>query len=110
NEHDVMDALLGRRDDEGYGRAFPELGHASASLRRGDSASRLAPLAQRAIDRVLEIELLRGETETPATAAASSLKYAGGSDVLIRVLEAIGKDPKLQRNYAWGEASKGKSV
>jgi Trp operon repressor len=30
--------------------------------------------------------------------------------VLIRVLQAIGKDPKLQRNYAWGDASKGKSV
>jgi Family of unknown function (DUF5724) len=36
------------------------------------------------------------------------LLHAGGTDVLIRVLEAIGRDPKLQRTHAWGAASQGK--
>jgi hypothetical protein len=111
SEHDLLDCLLGPRPVAQYGYVnFAPLTESSRALRRGELSPAVAPIVQRAIDRILEIELMRGETETAATTAALNIKYAGGSSVLIRVLQAIGKDPKLQRNYAWGDASKGKSV
>ena len=65
-------------------------------------------IVRRAIERVLEIELARGESETIASPIAQVLRYAGGRDVLVRILCAIGRDPKLQRTFSWGAASQGK--
>ena len=110
NEDDVFDHLLGPRSISGWGggRSFDALTRGSKSLWRGELPPKSAAAVQRAIDRILEIELVRGETETAATAPALALKYAGGQDILIRVLLAIGNDPKLQRSHAWGDAGKGK--
>ena len=65
-------------------------------------------VVRRAIERVLEIELARGESETIASPIAQVLRYSGGRDVLVRILCAIGRDPKLQRTYTSGAASQGK--
>ncbi|HRX87236.1 MAG TPA: DUF5724 domain-containing protein, partial [Phycisphaerae bacterium] len=113
NEHDVYDALLGPRagsesSPQGY---FDEIRRGSEQLRRGELSAPLARLVQRAIDRVLEIELERGEPETPATTAARSLDHAGGTDVLLRILRALGPARRMQRNSAsWGDTSRGKAA
>jgi hypothetical protein len=116
NEHDLTDALLGPRTANQYANlytghdGFNTLQTASDELRKQKLSPQVAAIVQRAIDRVLEIELVRGEAETIATAPALALTYAGGLDVLMCVLEAIGRDPKLQRTSSWGNSSQGKSV
>lgn len=112
NEHDVYDDLLGPRECtqfRPYG-SFDALCVASGELRKGELSGPVARLVQRAVDRVLEVELVRGESETPATLAALALNYAGGLDVLVRLLQAIGRDSKLQRTHFWGASGQGKSA
>jgi len=111
NEHDVFDHLLGPRSAQPYGYAsgFDAIRWATHSLQRGEAPEKIVPLVERAVDRVLEIELARGESPTVATPAALEIRYAGGLDALVRILRAIGHDPKLQRTYSWGEGSQSKS-
>jgi hypothetical protein len=40
--------------------------------------------------RIIEIELGRGDLPTPASNLASSLRYTGGMDILIRILQTLG--------------------
>ncbi len=111
NEHDLFDELLGDREKGSWNDSFTfdTLHELSAAIRRPDAHAPTVQVVRRAIDRILEIELARGEAETVATPAALALRYSGGLDVLVRVLEAIGRDPKLQRNRAWADSSKGKA-
>jgi len=111
NEHDVFDHLLGPRSirANGFATGFDAIRWSTQALRRGELPERIAPIVARAVERVLEIELARGETPTPATQAALEMQYAGGLDVLVGVLRAIGRDPKLQRTYSWGGGSQSKS-
>lgn len=111
NEHDVFDHLLGPRPigPYGYSSGFDAMREATQALRRGELPEKAAPLVEKAMERVLEIELARGESPTAATPAALQIQYAGGLDALVEILRAIGRDPKLQRTYAWGEASQSKS-
>ena len=110
NEHDLYDDLLGPRDKDRYSqhRCFDALRTSSEALRKKELTPQLEKIVQRAIDRVLEIELARGEAETPATFAALGLSYAGGTDVLVRILQVIDRDPRLRRTANW-YGSKGKS-
>ncbi len=112
NEHDVFDSLLGPREKERYAStfSFSELSQASRAMRRRELSPALTSVVQRAMDRVLEIELDRGDSETPATQPATNLDYAGGIDVLVRILQAIGRDAKLRRTRAWGDAGLSKSA
>jgi hypothetical protein len=112
NEHDLYDHLLGPRPKLTHHgmQGFNALNLAMWGLHRGDLAENVAPIVERAWERVLEIELARGETETVVTPAAMAVGYAGGTSVLVRVLQAIGRDPKLQRTYSWGDGRKGKSA
>ncbi len=108
NEHDLIDSLLGPRADDApfsSSSGFFELRHATTALRRGTLSPRVAALVRRVVDRVLEVELARGESPTPGSPAALCLNGPGGLDLLMRVLSAIGRDPKLQRNSTWGEKS-----
>ncbi len=111
NLHDLFDHLLGARTPTGYGprSGFDALNRGTYQLLTGALDAAVAPIVRRAMERVLEIELTRGETETVVTPAAMAMRYSGGLDALLRVLEAIGRDPKLQRTYTWGTASQGKS-
>lgn len=112
NENDVFDSLLGPREKENFYQtlSFREFSRASLALRKHKLSPALAAVVQRAIDRVLDIELERGDSETPATQPATHLEYAGGVDVLVRVLQAIGRDSKLRRTRAWGDAGLSKSA
>ncbi|MDX2198917.1 MAG: DUF5724 domain-containing protein [Phycisphaerae bacterium] len=111
NEHDLLDELLGERELTTWNVAdwFDCLSDLAATVRRAEKPTPIVQVVRRAIDRILEIELARGEAETVATPAALALCYSGGLDVLVRVLEAIGRDPKLQRNRIWADSSKGKA-
>jgi hypothetical protein len=122
NEHDVFDALVGKRykPDEQSGRGayyyggpsgdFDELYAATDPRQQLTTAyPKLRPLVDRAVARVLEVELARGEQETVVSAAATRIRHAGGMDVLVRVLEAAGKDAKLNRRL-WAMDNGGKGV
>ena len=112
NEHDIFDHLFGNQPKNRYvGWPFGSIRDATSALRRGELSEKVAPLIKRAMERILEIELARGEMETVVTPATMSMRYAGGIDVLVRVLQAIGHDPKLQRNVSWwGSGGQGKSA
>ncbi len=109
NQHDLFDHLLGGRSRSPFdaSNSFGSLQMAATALHRGTLPASVVPIVGRVLERVLEIELERGEKETCVTPAAMALGYTGGLDVLVRVLQAIGNDPKLQRSFAWG-ASQGK--
>jgi len=65
----------------------------------------LAELVDRCRRRIVEVELQRGESPTPATPLALGLRYVGGADVLIRVLQGLGNE-KIGRGSAHDEASR----
>ena len=91
NEHDVYDHLLGPRDNPWS--QFNELGDLTA--RRPptvfDEHPFLRTMAERCRNRVLEVELARGEKPTAATAPALSLGCVPGIANLIRLLRALGR-------------------
>jgi Family of unknown function (DUF5724)/Domain of unknown function (DUF4132) len=57
---------------------------------------------ERTRDRILDVEIRRGELTTPATELALAISYTGGSETLIRLAKALGKDT-LVRMESWGE-------
>lgn len=65
------------------------------------------PVAQRIVDRILDIELQRGDSPTDATPLADSLRCIYGADVLVRILKAFGKDTFTRENY-WPQEEKSK--
>ncbi len=110
NEHDVFDALLGPRPTNLHSTNFHELHEATQALRAGKSPEAVVPLVEKAVARVLEIELARGENPTIATDAALVIQFAGGLAALVDVLQALGRDPKLRRTYSWGDSGQSKSA
>ncbi len=65
----------------------------------------LVTAVDRVRDRLLEIELMRGERSTPATVPASEIRFAGGAEVLFRLIAALGRD-KIMRQDQWGEPTR----
>jgi hypothetical protein len=63
--------------NEAYFRRFPEIRH----------------LVDRCRERILEIELVRGEGTTPATRHANDLQSLFGTGTLVRILSALGNQP-----------------
>ena len=47
-------------------------------------------LAQKIVERILEIELKRGDSETQVTSLAEELSYVYGAETFIRILQAFG--------------------
>jgi len=82
-----------------------------------DAATRLKP--QKAIaerpelveaarsvrDRLIEIELTRGERATLATQPASEIRFAGGADTLFKLVTALAND-KIVRQDQWEEPTR----
>ena len=64
-------------------------------------------LAQKIVDRILEIELKRGDSETQVTSLAEELSYIYGADTFIRILQAFGKDTFIRDSYNWGSTKRG---
>ena len=57
----------------------------------------LRDLVQRCRERILEIELQRGDIPTAASRPALALRYTGGLDVLVRALQAMGRATFVHR-------------
>lgn len=88
-------ALILRRTTSSTGLSFPDLGQLSR-LRPHPLFQQhpfLRDIVNRCRERILEIELQRGETPTAATEPARALRYVGGLDVLLQALAAMGGKP-----------------
>ena len=59
------------------------------------------------VDRILEIELKRGDSETQVTSLAEELSYVYGAETFIRILQAFGKDTFIRDSYNWGSTKRG---
>ena len=65
----------------------------------------LNQIVQRCRDRVLQVELGRGELPTDASGAALSLSSVFGAELVLTVLHNLGPTP-LERGYIWSSESK----
>jgi HEAT repeat protein len=108
-EADLVDHLLGPRQKTGYGRTGFSSLH-SLSGRTPHPLTKTYPplgdLVQRCRERILDVELVRGEMPTQASAAALSLRYAGGTQTLVRILQAMGRD-RFVRGWIYDSKNKG---
>lgn len=97
-EADLVDHLVGPR---GRGWEFSSLGRLSTARGREQlpAADRIAAVVERIRERVVAIELARGEAPTAAASAVLALHRTGGLDVLVAALAALGKD-RLVRGWA----------
>ncbi|GAB4459850.1 MAG: DUF4132 domain-containing protein [Armatimonadaceae bacterium] len=107
-EADIYDYLLGERvynPEWGYIRDnFSPL--QSLSGRKDHAlfaeAPQLKAMVENCRQRILDVELVRGDTPTVVTPAAQVLRYTGGMDTLIRTAKAFGKENFI-RGYTWGD-------
>lgn len=105
-EADLLDHLLARAekdDDEddyhdGFGSLSQESGRKPTALQAQYPV--LGELVDRCRARILEVELTRGDLPTAASKAALALGYSGGAEVLLRLIQALGKG-KLVRGYIY---------
>jgi hypothetical protein len=107
SEADVIDHLIGA--PRGQWGGYRDLAEVSGRRPRFETRSHeaLAAPVDRIRRRVLEVELARGEAPTAASDAATTLRYAGGMDVLIGLLQALGRG-KLVRH--WTHDSRGREA
>jgi hypothetical protein len=93
---DFVDHLVGPREVTRWGSSFQSLGSVTAT----NAAEQFPTLARRpelraAVDavvaRVIECELVRGETPTEATPAANAISTLYGMETLLTLLAALGK-------------------
>ncbi len=66
---------------------------------------KLLASTSRVRDRLIEIELTRGERATVVSDPASEVRFAGGAEILIKLVTALGKD-KIVRQDQWGEPTR----
>ncbi|WP_020472505.1 DUF5724 domain-containing protein [Zavarzinella formosa] len=59
----------------------------------------LRDMAAKVRDRILEIELTRGETPTAATTPAKEIVSVHGAELLFRIIRALGKQPFAKTSY-----------
>jgi HEAT repeat protein len=107
-EADLIDLLLGPREEGMYSRSdFQPL--YTLTARKGSPLFQQYPELREVVDRcrqrVVEVELGRGDMPTAATSAALALRYAGGLDVLIRLLQSFGK-ATLVRGWTYNDRDK----
>ena len=103
NRDDLFDQLLGPRSTPNYGGPdFSDL--RQLTRRKRNPLLNCFPLLDTAVtqarERVIEVELGRGDMPTAASYAALALGAAGGADTLARLLAAFGKDT-FARGYGY---------
>jgi hypothetical protein len=105
SEADVYDQFLGPR--EKHSSNFQDLKKVTKRKQNKLYADYpwLGEIVRRCRDRVLEVELMRGELPTEASAAALSLSSAFGAELALTVLQNLGLTP-LERGYIWSSESK----
>jgi hypothetical protein len=101
---DLLDAILGPPDSGAYANHdFRQLSELTARRPRTTWVKdfpELRELADLCRDRILQIELARGETETAASRPALALDSVWGIDTLLRILQALGKE-RFHRGYSY---------
>jgi hypothetical protein len=107
-EADLYDHLLGPRKQGSYGRYFfRDLQRFTG--RKPDPMLEIYPTLRDAIDscreRVLEVEINRGEMPTAASSPALALRHVGGTETLLRLLKALGQE-SLVRGWTYDSLSK----
>lgn len=93
-DDDLLDHLLGPRGDHWM---FSDVSHWTRD--DVDAHPRARTLAAGATARVVALELRRGDPATLTTAAARRITHAGGLDVLVATLAALG--PKASFHTGW---------
>lgn len=93
---DVYDHLIGPRDLDQWGTSFDSLAaltstNAAKEYRLVAERPELREAVEAVVARVIEAELTRGETPTPATRAANDVRQIHGMDTLLRLVAALGK-------------------
>jgi hypothetical protein len=101
NETDVLDQLIGPRSGNDFGdlRQLSQPDAAALVLAPG-----LVPVVERVKERILEIELARGELPTAASAPATNIQSLTGMETLFRILRVLGKKPFARNTYGEGRA------
>lgn len=64
-------------------------------------------LVDKVVDRILEIELKRGDSETQVTRLAEELQFFHGADTWVRILQAFGKDTFVRDIYSCRSTKRG---
>ncbi len=99
---DLLDLVIGPREDNPYGNRFPELKQFSG--RQPHPAFQRFPILRELIEacrqRIIEVETQRGDLPTAASRPASFLQTVPGLENLIRLLKAMGKTD-FERGYRY---------
>lgn len=69
----------------------------------------LSAVVRKGVDRILEIELQRGDTPTVVTPLASKIQVVRGIDYFIRILKGLGKDKPIS-SYYYGDCKSKKEM
>lgn len=117
NEHDLTWALLtkeGIGDGIHYGwrpQGFGPIDRVTTLRPPPELVARpsLLAAAQRVRDRLLEVELARGERPSETSKAAVAIRHAGGAAVFFRLARALGGD-SIVRQDQWGEPTRAYSL
>lgn len=72
----------------------------------GEDIAKIRQIYQRVVDRVLEIELKRGDSMTSATKLAGRLVLVHGAVTFISILKAFGKDTFDRIGYYYGASDR----
>ena len=114
NEADLLDQIVGARPLRGgYSSRgdFSEIW--TLTGRRGSPLLEAHPALKEALEkvraRVLDVELMRGELPTAASAPALALRSVEGTAALIRLLRALGKDG-FSRGHTYGASGTTRSA
>jgi len=105
NEDDFTESILFGLDD------LPSLTQKSKKKSEYQEDEEVMRVVSKCVNRVLDVELKRGDTETPLTTQVTKLKSIYGIDRLIGILSALKKD-NLQKGYVYtwgGQSSKKES-
>lgn len=114
NDHDLFDRLIGpsnalyHKKEGAYGHQFNDGGilRQVSTYKPSPRTGKFGfhPAVQKAVTkircRIIELELQRGDLPTPASRLAMQLRYSGGAETLIRLLQAFGEG-SFARAYAF---------
>jgi Family of unknown function (DUF5724)/Domain of unknown function (DUF4132) len=96
NQTDVMEALIGPSNLRPTKNVACNNGFTDHLTQKPSplvqANPQLQPLLEQCADRVLEIELQRGDLPTPATGAATRIRFLAGLPRLMQILKVIGQD------------------
>jgi hypothetical protein len=101
---DLLDAILGPPNAGAYSsHEFPQLKDLTVKKSRTSWVKdfpELRDMADLCRGRILDIELARGDTETAASGPALALASVWGTDTLVRILKALGKE-RFHRGHSY---------